>query len=483
MKRTLVLFVSAAVCFIAGLSVQAAHIPEEEPLSLQTLQTEDAGTAAASLKETADKTEKNEKKKSSGTAKAAGTTEKTKKTDAAPLSGDADGDGKVTLEDARKIMRIGLELDPVRKAQREIADYDNDGKITLDDARLALRTALGLDPAVHPGEYVAASEPKKVTKTEKKTKAEKEPAPVKDPVADIAGAISYDRLSADMKWLVNTVGVRSWWDTTQNSAAEKLVKRLQKKGFSAESVGMYPFKKDGVTGYNVMAVIPTAVKKPDIYVFSAHYDTTRDTGGAVDNSSGTAALLELARVLNAADTDFGAEVRFVFTAGEEQGYYGAYAYVQGLSASEKKRHMFFFNIDMAGRPASGKYYLAVSTEPGYSDAYHSPQAKANLGSRAVDAAYAALGVPSAAGYYSPVRAGYHDLIPFRRAGYPALTLSWRCIDNKRAVGADYGLATPADIHTKYDDLAHFHMDSLYQTTRIAAWAAADILYRAGGIIK
>ena len=468
MKRTLVLFVSAAACFAAALSVHAARFPSEEPLSVQTRQVDGAGNAAASLHTTGDKT---------------------KKTDASPLSGDADGDGNVTLEDARSIMRIGLALDSAPKAHRDAADYDNDGKITLDDARLALRAALGLEPPRHPGEYAASNEPqkdtkqKKETKTEKETRAKKETEPKKDPVGEIADAVSNDRLSASMKWLVETLGTRSWWDLTQNAAAEKLVKRLRKNGFAADRVDQYPFTKEGITGYNVMAVIPTAVKKPDIYVFSAHYDTARDTGGAVDNSSGTAALLELARVLNASGTDFGAEVRFLFTAGEEQGYYGAYAYVAGLSASEKKRHQFFFNIDMAGRPVGGKYYITVSTQPNYTEAYHSPAAEKNLGSVALDAAYAALGAKAADGYYSPVRAGFHDIIPFCKAGYPALTLSWRCIDKDRAGGADYGLATPPQIHTKSDNFAHFRMDSLYQTTRLAAWAAADILYRAAGIIK
>ena len=376
--------------------------------------------------------------------------------------GDANGDGLITVEDARLVLRAAVGLDSVPDALFPAADYDHDGTVTVGDARRALRAAIGLEPFVRSGEYVP---PEPV----------QEPEPPKDPLNALANAVSFENLSASMKWLVETVGVRSWWDTTQNAAADLLAAKLQQNGFAAAEVYKCAFEKDGVTGYNVMAIIPTAAANPDIYVFSAHYDTARYTGGAVDNASGTALLLELARVLNAARTDFGAQVRFVFTAGEEQGFYGAYAYLDGLSAAEYNRHRFFFNIDMAGRPVDGKYYLSVSTQPSYTYAYPSPAAAANLGSLALDAAYAALGVPAADGYYSPVRAGYHDIIPFCKAGFPALTLSWRCIDPESEGSGDYGLASPPMIHTQSDNIANFNMDSLYQTARLAAWAAGKIL--------
>lgn len=62
------------------------------------------------------------------------------------LAGDADGDGKITSSDARKILRYSLKLDSVPDgAAFAGADYNGDGKISSSDARLVLRKALKLD--------------------------------------------------------------------------------------------------------------------------------------------------------------------------------------------------------------------------------------------------------------------------------------------------------------------------------------------------
>ena len=61
--------------------------------------------------------------------------------------GDISGDGSVTLEDARGVLRVALELDPVTGERFLPADADGSGDISLEDARTALRIALELDPA------------------------------------------------------------------------------------------------------------------------------------------------------------------------------------------------------------------------------------------------------------------------------------------------------------------------------------------------
>ena len=58
------------------------------------------------------------------------------------IKGDADGDGKITAEDARLILRASVGL---RKIEEERADLDGDGKITAGDAREALKRAVGGD--------------------------------------------------------------------------------------------------------------------------------------------------------------------------------------------------------------------------------------------------------------------------------------------------------------------------------------------------
>ncbi len=200
--------------------------------------------------------------------------------------------------------------------------------------------------------------------------------------------------------------------------------------------------------------------------------------GAVDNASGVSALLEFARVLKNENTDFGCEIRIAFFAGEEDGYYGAYRYRSSMSDSERSRHKIFFNIDMAGHSTdSNKNYLCVSTEP-VLKTYSKTKKTAydNLGSNAVRTAHDIIGSCGEDGFYSPVAAGQHDIVPFRKAGLPSLTLSWREISSSRGAGNDRNLATPAVIHTSADNLSNFDSESLYKTSRLIAASFAVMTY-------
>lgn len=57
-------------------------------------------------------------------------------------AGDMDGDGKVSLADARLILRAALKLDVTDAEKWSVADVDGDGEITLQDAKAALLVAL-----------------------------------------------------------------------------------------------------------------------------------------------------------------------------------------------------------------------------------------------------------------------------------------------------------------------------------------------------
>ncbi|MBR5424778.1 MAG: M28 family peptidase [Clostridia bacterium] len=379
--------------------------------------------------------------------------------------GDVNMDGAVTAEDARTVLRAAVDLEELAEDAFTYGDYDGDGRITAEDARLTLRTAVELEPLLHVGEYVKPDPPKPPEVTRHSF------------ASDVAKSVSYSDLSDNMHWLVETLGERNWWTGTEYNKVDHIYDRLASYGFSKPNLRWQKVTRGDITGYNVIATIPTAVNDPDIILLCAHYDTARGTGGAVDNSSGAVALLQLAKRFLYLEKDFGAEVRFLFTAGEEQGYYGAYAYVNALSSSEAERHVICLNMDMMGKPNAAysdtSYYLAVATEPAQSYYYYN--ARSNVGSDALDEAKEALGYLGEAGYYSPVRAGLHDIVPFRSYGIPALTLSWRRISSADSYGSDYGLASPSIIHQSYDNMHYFDMDSLYNATRLMAYGAALIL--------
>ena len=62
----------------------------------------------------------------------------------ASLVGDINGDGIVSAEDAREILRLCVGVDPMTDKMKLLADLDRDGSVGAEDARLALRLAIGL---------------------------------------------------------------------------------------------------------------------------------------------------------------------------------------------------------------------------------------------------------------------------------------------------------------------------------------------------
>lgn len=63
----------------------------------------------------------------------------------ASIPGDINGDGIVSAEDAREILRISVGVVPMTDDMRVIADVDCDGTVNAGDARQALRLAIGLN--------------------------------------------------------------------------------------------------------------------------------------------------------------------------------------------------------------------------------------------------------------------------------------------------------------------------------------------------
>lgn len=376
--------------------------------------------------------------------------------------GDVNLDGAVTAGDARMILQHTAGLIELDEEFMLYADCNEDGDVTAGDARVALQVTAGLVEPQYPDEKLSEEEV-----CEKWLK-------------DISSEVSYDEVSADLKWLAEDIGIRNWWDLTQNNAAEEIYNKLISYGYTSKICEKIEFSHNDVKGINLLATVPTAEENADILLFVAHYDTVRGTGGAVDNASGTVTLLQMAKIFLQSGEDYGVEIRFLFTAGEEQYFYGARNYVNSLLEEDKERHKVVFNIDMSAKPNDNykpgeKYYLSVSTEPVSTDLYFPPAAKENIGSIAVDNAKDMIGNIGEDGYYSPVRAGISDIIPFRAAGMDAVSLSWRCIDAERSKGAEYDLACPPNNHLPEDNLENTDIQSLYDTTRLAMCAAAHLI--------
>ena len=272
--------------------------------------------------------------------------------------GDVNKSGSITAMDARLTLMIAAGTKTPTSEEYNYADYIDDGKISAMDARMVLKAAAGATPLLLPTEK--PKQPPKDVPTQEELKQKW--------ISSFSGKVSYSELEKNLKWLVNDIGIRYWFNSSQNKAGDLLYNRLISYGFNASTCKKIDFKHGAVVGRNIMATIPTSKSNADIILIVAHYDTVGNTSGAVDNSSGVSTLLQLAKIFNQAQNDYGVEWRFIFTAGDEQGYYGAKNYVNTLSATEKARLKLVFNMDMTAKPNSsydpdGKYCIAISTEP------------------------------------------------------------------------------------------------------------------------
>src|SRR5581483_8682901 len=79
-------------------------------------------------------------------------------------------------------------------------------------------------------------------------------------------------------------------------------------------------------------------------VVGGHYDSVENTPGASDNVSGTAAVLEMARVQALRGNP--EQACFIAFSGEELGLLGSIHYVGALSADERQAIKFMINMDM-----------------------------------------------------------------------------------------------------------------------------------------
>lgn len=82
------------------------------------------------------------------------------------------------------------------------------------------------------------------------------------------------------------------------------------------------FSSRGKDVRNIEAVIEAAHPDPDTIVVGAHYDSAHGTPGANDNATGTAAVIELARLLSSLRGKAAKRIRLALFVNEEMPYYG-----------------------------------------------------------------------------------------------------------------------------------------------------------------
>ena len=155
-------------------------------------------------------------------------------------------------------------------------------------------------------------------------------APIRAVAARTTAQITPERVRAHLGALVE-LGSKHVTMPGNAEAITYLEQAYRALGYEVELQWFQPASAAASRTANVIA-IKRGATTPDIaYVVSSHFDSVVAGPGADDNTSGTAALLEVARVL--ADVPLPATVMFASLTGEESGLLGSREFVRRVADS------------------------------------------------------------------------------------------------------------------------------------------------------
>jgi len=182
-----------------------------------------------------------------------------------------------------------------------------------------------------------------------------------DPLMEfLTEMVNTDSIMSYIQHLEN-YGTRAYDEPESYQAQDWLKSKFETWGLTTEiqtvtitpnqgwSWGHYPHS---TSSGNVIAV-QTGTKYPDKYIVcGAHYDSwswypvsNRIAPGADDNASGTAGILEIARVMSQFESEY--SIVYCCFSAEEFGLWGSEAYAVSCKMQEKDI-LGYFNIDMSG---------------------------------------------------------------------------------------------------------------------------------------
>ncbi len=205
----------------------------------------------------------------------------------------------------------------------------------------------------------------------------------------------------------------------------------------------------------------------NVIMVGAHLDSVFDSAGANDNASGSALVMELARLLDGCTSS--RRVRFAWWDGEERGLLGSRAYLHNLSDAERDRIEAYFNYDMVASPNHVFGVLdgdgSVSPEPG-------PGESGTIESH-FHTYFSALGMATR----DVELAGRSDELAFMEMNIPIGGMTagfgeFKTQDEVDDFGGQAGVPYDVCYHESCDQPDHVRFDVLEQITRAAVNALA-----------
>ena len=167
-------------------------------------------------------------------------------------------------------------------------------------------------------------------------------------IAAFVAQVSQDRLLSQLNWLVG-FGTRNTYSANAGVVANGMLAHFRRLGLPAE-LDCFAAPYLSVNVCNVVVTLAGRTTPAEQIVIGAHYDSTSPSAsttapGADDNGSGTAAIMEIARVLSG--VRFDRTVKIIAFGGEEQGLYGSSHYASAAKA-RGDQIIGMISLDMIG---------------------------------------------------------------------------------------------------------------------------------------
>ena len=162
-------------------------------------------------------------------------------------------------------------------------------------------------------------------------------------VQEYIDQVSVTNLENNIRYMQN-LGVRNATTVIAEQAQNWLIEQFESYSGLEVSVHYFPYNGNMLAAGNVVA-LKVGSEFPDEYIIlSAHYDH-QSGPGADDNASGTAGILECAKILSQIETK--RSIIFIATNCEEFGLVGSFAYAEKCAAQDMNI-IAGFNLDQIG---------------------------------------------------------------------------------------------------------------------------------------
>ncbi len=168
-----------------------------------------------------------------------------------------------------------------------------------------------------------------------------------DRISQMVGEVSTPNVMATIQYL-ESFQTRYFSTPNLEAAGDYLYRTFSDLGLHVERD---PFTYAGYSSNNIVATLPGRTDPSTVVIVGAHYDSASDNQplsapGADDDASGTAVVLELARVLRNYQFDF--TIKFIAFSAEEAGLRGSQHYAWNARYITHEKILGMVNLDMVG---------------------------------------------------------------------------------------------------------------------------------------